>query len=456
MGKRLSWSKVTAGQGEAADSERRSSARSSGGDGVPGLKCQATRRMTAFGFAGTSREEAPPQSPQNETTKKWNEAEKARGDVVVPQTAADSPHRCIIEPNRAWKVKWDLWMAALIMYSIIIVPFRVGFGVKICLFTGAWVFDVFADLCFVTDICLTFRTAIVLDAGEKSVHAVERNPRALAIRYLRGWFWIDLASTVPVDTIIDLVLYAKNGHSEECAELGLTNTTTTGAVTSSSGGNGTAAIRMLRVLRLVRLLKLFRFLKLGRFIRKWEDEVNINPAIFRFSTLLVKIFFLAHLVGCAWFGVYTFVEDPDRNWVFSYADNQFAAEKRDAVLNDQLTQYLMAMYWSFTTMTTVGYGDIIPKNVTETLFVLVMEMVGIVVFGMVIGSITHIASNFNLKRKIAKERMQVVNGYVRERGLHKQLQRRIRRFYEYYFERVSVFDIESMLEEVSTSLKNDL
>ena len=41
----------------------------------------------------------------------------------------------------------------------------------------------------------------------------------------------------------------------------------------------------------------------------------------------------------------------------------------------------------------------------------------------------------------------MVNAYVRERGLHKALQRRIRRFYEYYLERVSVFDIESMLDE---------
>ena len=36
-----------------------------------------------------------------------------------------------------------------------------------------------------------------------------------------------------------------------------------------------------------------------------------------------------------------------------------------------------------------------------------MELVGIVVFGMVIGSITHIASNFNLKKKTQRERMQV-------------------------------------------------
>ena len=41
---------------------------------------------------------------------------------------------------------------------------------------------------------------------------------------------------------------------------------------------------------------------------------------------------------------------------------------------------------------------------------------------------------------------------MRERGLGKPLQRRIRQYYEYYLERTSVFDMRLMLSEVRTTL----
>ena len=36
-------------------------------------------------------------------------------------------------------------------------------------------------------------------------------------------------------------------------------------------------------------------------------------------------------------------------------------------------------YWAFTTLTTVGYGDIVPVNNDERIFTVVMEFVGLTV-----------------------------------------------------------------------------
>ena len=115
--------------------------------------------------------------------------------------------------------------------------------------------------------------------------------------------------------------------------------------------------------------------------------------------------------------------------------------------NDLGTQYLSAMYWAFTTLTTVGYGDIVPVNNDERMFTVVMEFVGLTVFGMVIGTITQIAADFNVQKKLMNERTQEVDQYMRERGLSKGLQRRIRSFYEYYLERKSVFNVSEVLSD---------
>ena len=45
-------------------------------------------------------------------------------------------------------------------------------------------------------------------------------------------------------------------------------------------------------------------------------------------------------------------------------------------------------------------GDIIPHNLWEMGFVILMEFVGLIVFGMAIASMTNILSNFNMHRKL--------------------------------------------------------
>ena len=44
--------------------------------------------------------------------------------------------------------------------------------------------------------------------------------------------------------------------------------------------------------------------------------------------------------------------------------------------NNMLQQYLSALYWAITTLTSVGYGDITPQNDWELLFCVVCMILG--------------------------------------------------------------------------------
>jgi hypothetical protein len=44
-------------------------------------------------------------------------------------------------------------------------------------------------------------------------------------------------------------------------------------------------------------------------------------------------------------------------------------------------KYIYSMYWSITTIVTVGYGDITPQNEYEVIVTIFTELIGCAVFG---------------------------------------------------------------------------
>jgi len=62
---------------------------------------------------------------------------------------------------------------------------------------------------------------------------------------------------------------------------------------------------------------------------------------------------------------------------------------------DPLDQYLISLYWSVTTITTVGYGDISGVNNTERTFCALVMIVGVISFSFASGSLSSILQNFD-------------------------------------------------------------
>ena len=71
-------------------------------------------------------------------------------------------------------------------------------------------------------------------------------------------------------------------------------------------------------------------------------------------------------------------------------------------------KYRVALYWAFTTMTTVGYGDIAIVNNTERLVAMFAMIVGGACFGYIIGGVTSILENLDLSSKTHNEKMDAV------------------------------------------------
>eukprot|EP01032_Pedospumella_encystans_P022774 gene22774-25799_t len=110
------------------------------------------------------------------------------------------PDKSVIHPLNNYKVAWDFFTCSLVIYSLIVIPVRVGFS-QLTPSIGFVVVDAFIDGMFFLDICLNFNTAYFDVRHESYIYS---RPM-IASHYLEFWFWVDLVSTIPFDDLVSLI-----------------------------------------------------------------------------------------------------------------------------------------------------------------------------------------------------------------------------------------------------------
>jgi hypothetical protein len=74
----------------------------------------------------------------------------------------------------------------------------------------------------------------------------------------------------------------------------------------------------------------------------------------------------------------------------------------------------MSVYWTITTITTIGYGDISGTNTIERIFCSLMMLIGVISFSFMNGSLTSILANSDQETAVMNERIKILNGIYSE------------------------------------------
>ena len=320
-------------------------------------------------------------------------------------------------PDDTFIEYWGVVVAMLLFYTCTVTPYR------ICLVdidTPTWMYiDLAIDLLFFVDFTINSLQAYY----DNKMNIVVSHKKILC-NYAKGWMVIDFLSCFP----LEFTLESQKNYS---------NLLRFGRVTK--------LYKLAKIFKLIRILKLVR--DKNKIMRYMTSVFRVDIAIERLIWFLITFLLLVHLLACLWIFIGRFeIYASDQNWIYRGQMLDF----EDARL------YLAGIYWATTTLTTVGYGDIVAYNSAERIFACFSMIIGIFLYSYIIGSLTNLLSNLDQREAKLTRKLDIVNRLHREYPtINKEFYKKITTALEYKHKNTKS-NIDSLLSDLPLTLRSKL
>ncbi|XP_055495676.1 potassium voltage-gated channel subfamily H member 1a [Leucoraja erinacea] len=350
------------------------------------------------------------------------------GSEILPQYKQEAPKTPphIILHYCTFKTSWDWIILILTFYTAIMVPYNVSFKTKQNNVTWL-VVDSIVDVIFLVDIVLNFHTTFVGPAGE-----VISDPKLIRMNYLKTWFVIDLLSCLPYDVI----------NAFENVDEGISS--------------------------LFSSLKVVRLLRLGRVARKLDHYIEYGAAVL---VLLVCVFGLAaHWLACIWYSIgdYEVInEELNRirtdSWLYQlgetvgmpYHFNTSGTEKWEGGPSKD-SVYIASLYFTMTSLTSIGFGNIAPTTDGEKIFAVAMMMIGSLLYATIFGNVTTIFQQMYANSNRYHEMLNCVRDFLKLYQVPKGLSERVMDYIVSTWSMSKGIDTEKVLEICPKDMRADI
>uniref|UniRef100_A0A671T7V5 Potassium channel, voltage gated eag related subfamily H, member 7 n=1 Tax=Sinocyclocheilus anshuiensis TaxID=1608454 RepID=A0A671T7V5_9TELE len=326
-----------------------------------------------------------------------------------------------------FKAVWDWLILLLVIYTAVFTPYSAAFLLndveeqkrRECGYSCSPlnVVDLMVDIMFIVDILINFRTTYVNTNEEVVSH-----PAKIAVHYFKGWFFIDMVAAIPFDLLIF------EGGSEE---------TTT----------------------LIGLLKTARLLRLVRVARKLDRYSEYGAAVLM---LLMCIFALiAHWLACIWYAIGN-VEKHYLDHTIGWLDNLAISIGKQYNGTDLSSgpsikdKYVTALYFTFSSLTSVGFGNVSPNTNSEKIFSICVMLIGSLMYASIFGNVSAIIQR--LYSGTARYHLQMlrVKEFIRFHQIPNPLRQRLEEYFQHAWTYTNGIDMNMVLKGFPECLQADI
>nr|XP_032513748.1 potassium voltage-gated channel subfamily H member 8 isoform X4 [Danaus plexippus plexippus] len=339
-------------------------------------------------------------------------------DPPLPEykTSAIKKSRFIISHYGIFKTFWDWLILIATFYVAVVVPYNASFvdeGHPRISVTS----DVVVEALFIIDIVLNFRTTFVSKKGE-----VVSDSKAIALNYIRTWFVVDLLAALPFD-----LLYASDVYSG----------------TESTHGN-------------VHLVKLTRLLRLARLLQKMDRYSQYSALIL--TLLMLSFTLVAHWLACIWFIIAEKEIQHHRNesWDLGWINNLAERLKVPIVNISHSESYVTALYFTCSSLTSVGFGNVSANTLPEKIFSILTMLVGALMHAVVFGNVTAIIQRMYSRRSMYQSKWRDLKDFLTINQVPKELKQRMQDYFQTMWSLNHGIDIHETLKEFPEELRGDV
>ncbi len=184
----------------------------------------------------------------------------------------------------------------------------------------------------------------------------------------------------------------------------------------------TKILSLLRLARIVRVVKLRTLIDIFDFLPKWSKA----------SLVIGSVMTIIHWIACGWMIV---------NIQTSL---------------DPLTYYNHALYWTITTLTTVGYGDITPTSNIGRVYTMAIMLVGAATYGIIIANFSRLIMLADKYKEERKEKMNGLMQFMKFYNIPMSLQKQVFSFYNHLLTKNISDEDNQIIKDLPQALQNEL
>ncbi|GMI15123.1 hypothetical protein TrVE_jg12093 [Triparma verrucosa] len=322
----------------------------------------------------------------------------------------------VIDPQWKFQRYRDLASVFIILYSVYVSLFEYVFTSSGDL--GAEIptvryLGLFCTIYFWIDLGLCFTTAIY-DTEDDLV----TNRKTIAITYLKGWFWIDLLSNLEV--------------------------------------NG--ALALLKILRLARFPRMFiRWMNLG-----------VSTMALNIFKIMIITLTSGHFFACLFFAVAAFEGHQEDSWTRKDFGDYTLYQEQAVTCDDSAatgscyevvataslgSMYISSLYFSYATLTTVGFGDINATTTYERGVALIALSIGSAIFAGIVGTMSTLVDTMDELEEMKLNKLKHIQQFIKSHHFPEKIRARIKKYYELHFNYLK--RELHMLDELSPALRHE-